>query len=213
VLAGESRTAVAQLLGGEHRAASRSGPPRLFGSTWDRLEAFGSPRDSPAALIRSAGDPVQEIPPCSPPRPVRAITSSTPLLRGTRTPAVVVVNPSGPHHRDRAAPGERLEPHSRGALMTRAITSPVGRADCAGAPRPALSSATLLCLFLLEVLHLHVQPVEVSGVAKPDSTPGPCPTLEPRQQPAGSRPYRALLACPCGSQHQLTSRSTLRRCL
>src|SRR5438132_410860 len=106
---------------------------------------------------------------------------------------VVVVNPSGPHHRDRCRTSVNASnTTSRGALMTREITiSRSAVADCAGAPRPVALIKLILLPCLLEVLHVLVQPVEAL-VPEPLEPAGP---LVNRSQPAGVKAVQALLAC------------------
>src|SRR6476619_612327 len=105
---------------------------------------------------------------------------------------VLVLNPSGPHHRDRCRTSVNASnTSSRGALMTREITiSRSAVPDRAGASVLSLPSSLVLPR-LLEVLHVGVQPVEAL-VPEPLETAGP---LVNRSQPAGVKVVQTLLAC------------------
>jgi len=112
---------------GEQRAPSRSGSPAPSGANvMTDSNAFGSRRDSPCSRRDpfrrddlGPGDPLLEV------GPVGSVHHEVPLprRRETRTPAVVVVNPSGPHHCDRCRTSVNASnTTSHEALMTREIT-------------------------------------------------------------------------------------------
>src|SRR3954463_4602967 len=87
--------------------------------------------------------------------------SHTPPTRNSKD-RVVVVNPSGPHHRDRCRTCVNASnTSSRGALMTRDITISRSAVACSGSP-PLLVVAIRWSLLprLFQVLHVLVQPVE-----------------------------------------------------
>ena len=182
-------TPCASRSGSPHRRARTSGPTRRRSGRRGTHRAAA--RSAPAARSRSSRSTR-----CSPSRPVRASRSPTPRRRGTRTTGVVVVNPSGPHHRDRCRTSVNASnSSSRGASMSREMTiSRSAVADCAGAPLVPSRSSALLLPCLLEVLHVCVQPVESlrSRTARTRrSTRGPA-AARGRQRHTGA-------AClPCG---------------
>src|SRR3954454_21740283 len=118
--------------------------------------------------------------------------SHTPPTRNSNA-RVVVVNPSGPHHRDRCRTSVNASnTSSRGASMPREITiSRSAVADCAGVPCPVVLIQLLLLPCLLQVLHVRLQPVEAL-VPEPLEPAGP---LVDRPEPAGVKAVHALLAC------------------
>src|SRR5215470_11232911 len=104
---------------------------------------------------------------------------------------VVVVKPSGPHHRDRCRTSVNASnTSSRGALITREITISRSAVACAGSP-PLLVVAIVWPLLpcLPQFLHVRVQPVEAL-VPEPLEPAGP---LVNRSQPTGVKAIQALL--------------------
>src|SRR5215203_439425 len=159
-------------------------------------KAFGSSRDSPCSIaMRSGGaTSVQRIHSWKSVPSGPCITKShSPPTRNSKD-RVVVVKPSGPHHRDRCRTRVNASnTSSRGAPITREITISLSAVACAGSP-PLLIVAIVWSLLpcLLQLLHVLVQPVEALA---PEPLEAAHPLVD-RPQPAGVQAVEPLLARP-----------------
>src|SRR5215218_725901 len=134
--------------------------------------------------------------------------SHSPPARNSKD-RVVVVNPSGPHHRDRCRTCVNASnTNSRGAPMAREITISRSAVAWSGSP-PLLVVAIVWSLLpcLLQLLHVLVQPVEALA---PEPLEAAHPLVD-RPQPAGVQADSRCLPAP-RTRTSPTSRST-RRCL
>src|SRR5436190_2121144 len=119
--------------------------------------------------------------------------SHSPPTRNSKD-RVVVVKPSGPHHRDRCRTRVNASnTSSRGAPITREITISRSAVACAASP-PLLVVAIVWSLLpcLLQLLHVLVQPVEALA---PEPLEAAHPLVD-RPQPAGVQAVQPLLARP-----------------
>src|SRR5690348_8827027 len=117
--------------------------------------------------------------------------SHTPPTRNSND-RVVVVKPSGPHHRDRCRTCVNASnTSSGGAPITREIT--ISRSAVAGAGSPPLLVIAIVWSFLPclpKFLHVLVQPVEALA---PEPLEAAHPLVD-RPQPAGVQVVQPLLA-------------------
>src|SRR5499425_254479 len=119
--------------------------------------------------------------------------SHSPPTRNSKD-RVVVVKPSGPHHRDRCRTRVNASnTRSRGAPITRDITISRSAVACAASP-PLLVVAIVWSLLpcLLELLYVLVQPVEALA---PEPLEAAHPLVD-RPQTAGVQEVQPLLAGP-----------------
>src|SRR4029079_4374670 len=134
--------------------------------------------------------------------------SQTPRARNSKD-RVVVVNPSGPHHRDKCRTWVNASnTTSRGAPIEREIT--ISRSLAARSP-PLLVVVIVWSLLprVLQLLHVLVQPVEARA---PEPLEAAHPLVD-RPQPPGVQAVQPLLAPPVDAARAPRTPVPCRRCL